>query len=142
MNRELQSKILNSLKDSYPERVDLNQLRREVGEDVGADLEYLYDHGLVTGHYINTLGSAKSTFIWAQITSEGLDFLEDDGGLSALRNTIHVRFDTEELKTVLVDVFTQNAPEDKQETVRGAIRSLPAAAVRDLFAKLLELLTG
>lgn len=88
LNRVLQHELLLGLADVYPEPIT-HELWDALTEKYGADVfhanaRYLDGHGLV-----NRTVSAIGTFI--VITPEGLDFLVDDGGLSAILNTVTVK---------------------------------------------------
>ena len=50
------------------------------------NLIYLREHGLVSGEITEefSAGGAIKSMLWAVITAAGLDFIEDDGGLSAI----------------------------------------------------------
>ena len=87
LDRELQLTILQELRDNFPNDVAVHRLAcyNEDQQFLG-NLVYLREHGLVNGEITEVIsagGSIKS-MPWAIITAAGLDFIEDDGGLSAI----------------------------------------------------------
>ena len=74
-----------------------------------------------------------------KITEKGLDFLQDDGGLSAILNIVTVKFEADTLKAILENRINQSnlAPESKQSMIDG-LRELPAESIKHLTMKLLD----
>lgn len=77
--------------------------------------------------------------ISAKISAKGLDFLADDGGLSAILGVVTVRLHEDTIKSLLIDRVRQS-PGDA--TIKGklidAIKKQPAEALSTLTTKLLE----
>ena len=73
------------------------------------------------------------------ITAKGLDFLEDDGGISAILRTITVKIDREDLRSLIATrVEASDLPPEEKATLSHAMRSLPAQALRDLTTHLVN----
>lgn len=81
LDRALQRLVLEQLRDSYPDSVDLTSLACSSHEHYQANLHYLYEHRLLDGSRLSDRGPG---FVMGRITATGLDFLEGDGGLSAI----------------------------------------------------------
>lgn len=94
VDRELQRKILKKLRDIFPETSKSNELfsdcRDIENQNLIANLYYLEGHGLVE---ILTKQSFGGSLVLTsiRITAKGIDFIEDDGGLSAILNTITIK---------------------------------------------------
>lgn len=130
LNRPLQRRILEALADEYPDHVRTQPLQRDAREDeLFANLHYLYEHGLIfTGRYPHPLPD-EPAFVSVKITAASLDFLQDDGGISAMLNTVTVRFDAEEIRAVFAEkVAVSDLPKPERDRLTHAVRSLPAEA--------------
>ena len=80
IDRDLQLEVLSFCRDAYPASADLTQSPFWDHPHIHANLIYLQEHQLIDGTLVN--GNME---IWNPgITAKGLDFLEDDGGLSAI----------------------------------------------------------
>ena len=62
-----------------------------------------------------------------KITEKGLDFLKDDGGLTAILGIVTVRFEADTIRTILQIKVNQSdlSPADKQK-LHGVLQELPA----------------
>ena len=81
LDRALQRQILELLREHYP-RGAIPVRHLELGEEQAAiNLGYLEEHGLCESGVIIGADGYLS-FGQSTITATGLDFLEDDGGLS------------------------------------------------------------
>jgi len=137
LNRELQRELLNRLADVYPRMEPVQSWLRE-SENVNANLHYLAEHGLITGSSSNEMGGSRQ-YIVAQITSKGLDFLADDGGLSAILGVVTVKLHEDTIRQLLIDRVEASitSPEERSSLVTK-IRSLPGKALETLTEKLIE----
>jgi hypothetical protein len=107
--------------------------------DIGM-LKYLEDHRLISVHWIHPLGDEFPTPVWAKITECGLDFLEKDGGLSAMLGVVTIKLHDDTIKALIGQKIEQSdlAPPDKRKWL-DALRALPADATKHLTMKLLDL---
>lgn len=73
-----------------------------------------------------------------RITHKGIDFIEDDGGLSAILNisTIKLHPSTLDLITAAIDGSSLN-PSDKQKMI-DQLKSLPADAIKQILTELVN----
>lgn len=145
LDRELQRKILLTLSEHYPAGI-LEEIE-ELGQDrkhVLVQLFYLAEHGLLENGY------GKSDFIGAEteffckqesvITAKGLDFLEDDGGLSAVLGVQTIKIHDDTIKD-LIEAKIQASdllPQDKQRFI-AKLKELPAETTKHLVLKLVDL---
>jgi hypothetical protein len=66
-----------------------------------------------------------------RITAAGLDFLADDGGLSAILGVVTVRLHEDTIKALLIEqVERSSAPDDLKTKLKSQIKSLPAEALK------------
>jgi hypothetical protein len=85
IDRPLQHRILTALADQYPLSVVVDTLQGAGEPHFQQNLHYLREQRLVEGSGDVDKGIA---ILMARITAAGLDFLEGDGGLGAIRNSI------------------------------------------------------
>lgn len=144
LDRELQRNLLTKLADHYPERDHHGTLFEPIGDDkeaeakVIANLLYLEEHELIEAGIEQGMDGYYSNF-GAKITAKGLDFLADDGGLTAILGTVTVRFHDETLRALIGQKIADAplAPADKKKW-SDALRALPADAIKHLTMKLLD----
>ncbi|HLW92549.1 MAG TPA: hypothetical protein VKS78_14790 [Roseiarcus sp.] len=103
-----------------------------------ANLMYLQDHGLCEPLVSQGL---DGHFAWggAKITARGLDFLEDDGGLSAVLGIVTVKLHADTVRELLaakIDV-SPLSPSEKS-TLKKALRGLSDTALRSATTDLIH----
>jgi len=143
LDRPLQLKILESLKDNYPNISKVAPLKAAYDNEFFlANLYYLIGHGLIEPIAEGPLDlhGKASEILQAKITVIGLDFLADDGGIGAILKTITVKFDPEDLyKLISIRLDNSNTPTDKKDTIMSTIKKLPATTLKTLYTKLINL---
>ena len=147
LDRKLQLQILETLSEAYPDGVyDLADAMKSVTSDERALLvnsRYLDGHGLIVSGFQRRGCIGDNDFYDMgehQITPAGLDFLADDGGLSAILGVVTVRFDSTQWAELLaskVETLESVSPEERSR-VAEALRSLPAKAIEKVSEKLLD----
>ena len=86
LNRMLQRKILEYLRGIYPDfDEDLSGQAFGDNPDLWGNVKYLQEHGLLTGTDLHVYG-APFSMQSLRLTPAGLDFLENDGGIDALKH--------------------------------------------------------
>jgi len=143
VDRALQLRILHLLKERHPESV--GQLTaQEIGEidprDLAGNLVYLAEHRLIAIKSISYgLSGGLPHLIGISITAPGIDFLEGDGGLTAILSVVKVKLHEEDLRRLIETRIQQlpATPADKQKLL-DRLRSLPADAIRHGTLKLVE----
>lgn len=137
LDRALQLDLLKRLSDVYPRTISVQSWLNE-SDNVNPNLHYLLAHGLITGAASNDMSGAKE-FVVAEITAAGLDFLADDGGLSAILGVMTVKLHEDTIRQLLIDrVEASNFDQEERSSLVAMIRSLPAKALGTLTEKLLE----
>lgn len=140
MDRALQREILLELQNAYPGAADLQRL--DPDEDLPSiqALAYLEGHELIKVAWSKRIDIRGKQPMNATITAKGLDFLADDGGLSAILGVVTVRVHEDTMKQWLL-AAVEKAPVSPEERsgLQKAIRSLPGKAAEKLIDKLLDL---
>ena len=141
IDRDYQLELLRFLRDSYPQPAGisfLNEMSSEEKEKYATNMMYLEQHGLVkSGVAFGIDGHAS--FFNPTLTHKGIDFIRDDGGLSAILGVVTVRLHSDTIKDLIEAKIAQSdlAPADKQRWI-AQLRSLPADATKHLVQKLVE----
>lgn len=145
LDRDLQLKLLTTLSEIYPHNHDFNPdfaYNSEERTKALKNLYYLQSHGLVTEksvHKSNSVGSQSPIIFGSSaITHKGMDFLANDGGLSAILGVVTVKFEADTLKAILENRINQSDldPESKQSMI-DSLRELPAESIKHLTTELL-----
>lgn len=136
ISREAQRAILSKLAEAYPgTRTTLNLTRGFPGAVVLANIAYLEEHDLLRG--LNDASGLMAGPHW-KITAKGLDFLEDDGGLSAILNVTTVRLEADTLKALIsAHIDELPAPAEEKSRMKEAIKDISADALKDLAKSLI-----
>lgn len=152
VNRELQREILKYAKDQYPDfaegkKIDAiyyecfppedetyeGDFDRITGDkELIGNLNYLEEHGLII--HFEELGFTPTI----KITAKGIDFLEDDGGLSAILRTVTVKFDAQNLRELVAAGLLPHVPEEKKGIVREALSKASGTVLQTAVAKMVE----
>jgi hypothetical protein len=120
---------------------------RELPDDIPDDIEekvifsaliYLEELGFCESGVVIGIGE---DFAWggSTITAQGIDYLEDDGGMTAELNVVTVRFEAETIRQLLaarVDA-SDTTPESKS-LLKAAIADLPASALKVATTELVK----
>ena len=142
IDRLFQNQILNIAAKCYPCSVnyELDELFKDIDEQkIAANLCYLAKHKLIEDNPIEISVDRIISLGNICITHRGLDFLADDGGLSAILGVVTVKFEADTLKAILANRINQSdlSPDDKQ-SMTDALRELPAESIKHLTTKLLD----
>lgn len=147
IDRALQLQLLNKLADCYP-FVWTDYVRTPDSEEyfqIAINLHYLKGHGLVAEnstsvkHNLMGEGGGNLLIMKPLITEKGLDFIQDDGGLSAILGIVTVRFEADTIRTILQLKVDQSdlSPVDKQK-LHGLLQELPAESIKHLTTKIVD----
>ena len=137
LDRTFQRELLLASANEYPRAFALKDFGTEE-RVLRVNVAYLDEHGLVAALYPNGHGR-RAMPIGATITAKGIDFLSDDGGLSAILGVVTVRLHEETLKS-LIELKIQESdlpPVEKTQYVE-ALRKLPGEATKHLALKLID----
>lgn len=136
--RELQRGMLEHLRDCYPEPSEEVMNLGDHDACVG-NLHYLRELGLVTLLDSQYVGGTREIH-HATITAKGIDFIEDDGGVSAILGTVTVRLHEDTLRQLIeAKVQASNLPDEQKSGILKALREAPGETTKQLITKLVDL---
>lgn len=142
LDRELQRQILNIAAKVYPRPVgdELDELYEPLDDHLlAANLRYLEQHGLIELKSVYISVDGLFSFGDVLITHKGMDFLADDGGLSAILGTVTIKFETEQLKAILAaKIMSSDLSPERKTTMIDAIKELPAEGLKHLTTKIVD----
>ena len=130
LDRALQRQILELLREHYPCGT-IPVRRLELGEEQAAtNLRYLEEHGLCeSGVIIGADGHLA--FGLSTITAAGLDFLEDDGGLSAILGVVTVKLHADTIRNLIdAKIETSSMPAEEKSKLRKILANLSEAGLK------------
>ena len=147
LDREFQLEIMKKMAEVYPAAynfwTDLDYRDKENQHKLYSNLYYLQSHGLLESksiHYTNSLdGIGSWTLGNTRLNHKGMDFLADDGGLSAILGTVTIKFETEQLKAILAaKIMSSDLSPERKTTMIDAIKELPAEGLKHLTTKIVD----
>ena len=130
LDRAPQRQILELLGAHYPRgAIPVRELHLSA-EQAAANLRYLEEHGLCeSGVVIGADGHLA--FGESTISAAGLDFLEDDGGLSAILGVITVRLPADTIRTLIeAKIEASSIPTEEKSRLRKALANLSEASLK------------
>lgn len=137
LNRELQRQLLSGLAETYPEPRSSQELGMEPDDRRWVvNIMYLTEHDLVEAQLSRMLG-APACALEARITHKGLDFLQDDGGLSAVLNTVIVRLEAETLRALIQEkIDATPMPDAERSKLMAWLKSAGSEALKETTQRL------
>ncbi|QCZ30045.1 hypothetical protein FHN83_22725 [Leclercia adecarboxylata] len=102
-------------------------------DNLVANLFYLYEHELLECLFLKELSGKISVQLESlKITSKGIDFIRDDGGLGAILNVHTIRFHRDAV-IVLEDLIAiSNLNDADKEKAKSALGALSTEALKTL----------
>lgn len=139
LDRDFQRQILQGLSEVYPQTADLRSFSQDRDQrQIQYNLYYLCEHGLVHATW-QTFMDGEVHFMNPRITAKGIDFIADDGGLSAVLGVVTVKLHEETIKALLIQkVKDSNANETVKASLIAKIKDAPAEALGKLAEKALD----
>lgn len=141
LDRALQKELLTKMSSTYPNEYPLDQeytARTPEYQQVVANLYYLFQHGLIEKRSLR-YGYSSFAIELPTITHKGMDFLADDGGLSAILGVVTVKFHEDSIKQILEHrIIESDLPPEDKKSMLGVLRELPAESIKHLTLKLLD----
>lgn len=133
-----------SLSSRYSDYTNANSLR-----EVQFNVEYLHELELIkkphAGHYATTLMVSESpppdgdAYITGFITARGIDFLEDDGGLTAILGVVTVKLHSETLSALEGKILASDEiPTEEKTRLLDRLRSLPEEGAKALVHEMVK----
>lgn len=142
-NREIQKQLLEALYEATPNDIDekiFSDIQTAFGseDNMIANLFYLSQHGLISNCITCDLSGWDINLSNLNITHHGIDFLREDGGLSAILRIQTIRFHNDTLHELerLITASSTATTADKKKLI-SQLRSLPADAIKHLTIRLL-----
>ena len=153
LDRNLQREILKELNNIYPDSKTYEYwidaaIAQVVGviETVGeaelyiakrsANLRYLAEHGLV-------VCNDKDLSATVKITAKGIDFLADDGGLSAILGVVTVRLHSDTIQTLLdAKINEANIPLEEKSRLKSILSKMGDVALAKFIEKAIDAVTS
>lgn len=143
LNRELQKELLEILRSEFPDPFisPCEIFGEDLEKEAEFNLHYLQEHGLVRLELSNSkqVGTLTYPIFCASITGKGIDFLENDGGLTAILGVVTIKFHQDtlsELETMIQ--LDKTLPEAEKVTLLQKLRSLPEEGAKTLVQELVK----
>lgn len=125
--------LAQSYPDAATEFIDKNNPLNDY-----ANLRYLQEHGLVHASIKRSL-SGTYLFSGASITAKGIDFLADDGGLSAILGTVTVRIHADSIKELLsARIENADLPNEQKAWVLKQVETISDESLKTVTKSLIE----
>ena len=143
IDREVQKLILDTTYASFPDAVTERTFNKLVdiigdGDKLVANILYLEGHGLVKSGISRDISDELFYKGGLIITSEGIDFLLDDGGVGAILKVVTVKIHADSLAQIEKFIMASTlSPSDKKK-FSDRLRALPYETTRHLVTKLLD----
>lgn len=146
-DRSTQRDLLQFLCDLYPNsptQTDLKPFSQKFGSRriLVANILYLAGHGLIETKASNEIGAGGAVDIEesaTKITSKGIDFVRNDGGLGAILNVVNVRLHSDTINKLEAIIGASGvATEEEKSAMISTLRKLPEDAIKHLNLKLLD----
>lgn len=139
LDRAEQRALLEQLAVTYPKPTTPELSDDPDHRRLAASLAYLEEHGLVR-HIQIEFGVHGTVFDNGYaITAAGLDFLADDGGLSAILGVVTIKLHDDTIKELIAQkVLASQLPEPDKKRFLDQLRELPAETTKHLVLKLVD----
>jgi hypothetical protein len=138
LSREKQKEILLQLRKFYPGHATFRAENNEELQQIAINLKYLEEHGLcVSGVNVGLHGHIMLSA--SSITAAGLDFLEDDGGLSAILGVVTVKLHADTIRDLIAaKIEAADLPPEEKSALRKRLVALPEAALTEAIKNLVR----
>lgn len=150
INRELQKELLEKMKDHYPKKANFicRELRHFTSyKSLKFNLTYLQEHELIENSWTDVDAGAVvyggddrelSYPLSGKITHRGIDFLENDGGLSAILGVVTVRLHSETIQEIETKILASDQPEAEKSRLLDRLRNMPEEGLKTLTQELVR----
>ncbi|MGC4075438.1 MAG: hypothetical protein QM702_00070 [Rubrivivax sp.] len=141
MDRGLQRRILERLRDLYPAQTTPDSLGLGANDDPAwvFNAAYLAEHELIEAKVSRMSGGGSQLTVIgvASITARGLDFIEADGGLSAVLGVVTVRLEAETLKALIERrVEASDLPPEQKSALMKKLQEMGSDALKEVTKRL------
>ena len=135
-DRSLQAQILQHLNNKYPEQVEADKIPGSDAENFNRCMHYLYEHKLIDGHILEEMREVD-IFFTAKITAAGIDFLADDGGLSAILGVVTIKIHPDSIQAIInAKIESSSMPIEQKSKLKEAIKNAPSTVVAEALKRL------
>jgi hypothetical protein len=144
LNRALQQEILIQTANAYPFALSYEELSSGIWKntdekELARELQYLVENKFLDKDAIFFSIDNQISLGNVKITSRGMDFLQEDGGLSAILNVVTVRFEPDTLKALLTSkINSADIEAEKKSELMKAVEELPADGLRHVMTRVLD----
>lgn len=148
LDRQYQNELLNFLSQDYPEYEHAHEHCQELYitdrlKYIG-NVDYLQQHGLLRDGVLLRHGVDGTTSVgvtpFPTITEKGIDFVAQDGGLSAILNVQTVKIHPDTIKALVEARLLSSSLDPQQKTsLVDQLKKLPEESVKRLLDKLLDM---
>lgn len=137
-DRKLQRELLESLATAYPSKVYVKK-DCEANPEARRALAYLSEHGLVTLTAAPLMDDGSLLILDAKITAKGIDFIADDGGLSAILGVVTIRLDADTIRQLIESrIAASSLPAKEKKRLVDQLRTMRDHGLKHLVNKLLD----
>lgn len=142
IDRSLQLQIISLAASAYPSTIPEREIPKDIADvnpdKLVANIAYLKELELITGGNIQVLAGIMPALETVKATYKGVDFLLEDGGLSAVLNVVTIKIHDDSIAKITEFISLSSAsPEDKKKLI-AQLKSLPADATKHIVLKLLD----
>ncbi|HEL3751352.1 TPA: hypothetical protein UMV35_003690 [Stenotrophomonas maltophilia] len=138
VNKERLMHILRLAEDANPQHVNLSIALGDEVDDAIVEIQYLKDHGLLDVH-ISRMLDGDFALGGAHITSAGLDYLSEDGGLTEELGSMKIKIHAESLQQMLeLMVLRSDLDQPQKQRYVDELRKLPAETTKHLALKAVD----
>lgn len=148
LDRHLQRDLLNQLAEAYPEKRNDVLPEGDPHSSISVNLHYLQEHGLVkigkpaARPFIRRGAEdreARTVYRGVAITAAGIDFLEEDGGLSAILGTVTVRLHADTIRDLIeAKILESDQPEPEKHQLIDTLKSMPEEGLKQLTQRVVS----
>lgn len=137
VDRALQLKYLEQLAEAYPETVNVQNWSDDKAVR-SSNLLYLEEHHLVVNSTSKGLSFGPEV-IMSKITARGIDFLRDDGGLTAVLGVVTVRLEAESIRALIADrLDAEDVQPEQRSRLKKALETMSTEALKTATKRLVE----
>ncbi|WP_343548001.1 hypothetical protein [Ralstonia sp.] len=142
LDRDYQRRLLEQLAESYPRPHDLREFLQGLEEEAEAkyvaNMMYLDEHGLIESSISFGLDGHASMGM-PRINHRGMDFLTDDGGLSAILGVVTVKLHADTIRELITTKIEGTPiPEEQKSKLKRHLSTLSGEAMKALTKSLVE----
>lgn len=139
LDRNYQRALLEKMQEAYPDMIDTRSEQSEKRQNFYFNIAYLMEHGLCDANILRSNGIVGAV-AGAKITAKGIDFLADDGGLSAILGVVTVKLHPDTIVSLVnARIDALSAPDEKKSMLRRAVANLSNKALEKGSSELLLL---